>query len=137
VVVLAEVQSAEALDRRARSQQQVCAAILESVGVTVAQQDVLFIRYGQIQKTSSGKLQRRAMTEAYEQGRIRVATPMELRADMVRLQAQRLFYGTLLEARRRGSQWLQSGRAALGTVVQRLRPTRASAPSGEPPAPPA
>jgi hypothetical protein len=107
------------------------------MGVTVAPQDVLFIRYGQIQKTSSGKLQRRAMTEAYEQGRIRVATPMELRADVLRLQAQRLFYGSLLEARRRGSQWLRSGRAALGSVLQRLRPARERIPSGEQPPPPA
>ena len=122
VVVLAEVHSAEALERRTQSQQQVCTAILESAGVTVAPQDVLFIRYGQIQKTSSGKLQRRVMTEAYEQGRIRVATPMELRADLLRVQAQRLFYGSLFEARRRSSQWLQSGRMVLGAVLQRLRP---------------
>jgi fatty-acyl-CoA synthase len=121
VVVLAEAQSAEALERRARSQQQVCTAILESVGVTVAPQDVLFIRYGQIQKTSSGKLQRRAMTEAYEQGRIRIATPVELRADQLRAQAQRLFYGSLLRARRRGGQWLQAGRAVFGAVLQRRR----------------
>jgi acyl-CoA synthetase (AMP-forming)/AMP-acid ligase II len=121
VVVLAEAQSAAALERLARSQQQVCTAILEWVGVTVAPRDVLFIRYGQIQKTSSGKLQRRAMIEAYEQGRIRIATPMELRADQLRVQAQRLFYGSLFEARRRGSQWLQSGRTALGAVLQRRR----------------
>jgi acyl-CoA synthetase (AMP-forming)/AMP-acid ligase II len=137
VVVLAEAQSAEVLERRAQSQKQVCTAILESVGVTVPPEDVLFIRYGQIQKTSSGKLQRRAMTEAYEQGRIRVATPMELRVDLLRLQAQRLFYGSVFEVRRRGGQWLQSGRAVLGAVLQRLRPTRESIPSGEPPPPPA
>ncbi len=122
VVVLAEVQSPEALERLAQSQQRVCTALFDSVGVTVAPRDVLFIRYGQIQKTSSGKLQRRAMTEAYEQGRIRIATPMGLRADLLRLQAQRLFYGSVFEARKRGGQWLRLGRSALDAVLQRLRP---------------
>jgi acyl-CoA synthetase (AMP-forming)/AMP-acid ligase II len=121
VVVLAETHSPAILEQRARSQQQVCDAILEAVGVTVSQEDVLFIRYGQIQKTSSGKLQRRAMTEAYEQGRIRIASPMELRADWVRLQAERLFFVSLSEARKRGARWLQSGRAALDGVLRRLR----------------
>ncbi|KFE62159.1 AMP-binding protein [Hyalangium minutum] len=107
MVVLAEVHSPSVLERRAQSQQQVCSAILEAVGVTVALQDVLFIRYGQILKTSSGKLQRRAMTEAFEQGRIRVASPLELRADLLRLRAERLFYGSLFEVRRRGSRWLE------------------------------
>jgi fatty-acyl-CoA synthase len=116
VVVLAEVHHPSVLEQRARSQQQVCAAILEAVGVSVAQEDVLFIRYGQIEKTSSGKLRRRAMTEAYEQGRIRVATPRELRMDLLRLRAQRLFYGALLGARKHGSRGLQSGRAALGVA---------------------
>jgi hypothetical protein len=88
------------------------------VGVTVAQEDVLFIRFGQIRKTSSGKLQRRAMTEAYEQGRIRVATPRELRADLLRSRAKRLFFGSLLGARKHGNRWLQSGRAVLGMAWQ-------------------
>jgi fatty-acyl-CoA synthase len=137
VVVLAEAQSLSALERRAQSQQQVCSAILEAVGVTVAQQDVLFIRYGQIQKTSSGKLQRRAMTEAFEQGRIRVATPRELWADLLRQRAERLFYGSLFEARKRGSRWLESGRGMLGSVLQRFRAGRSSVPSGSQPPPPA
>ena len=68
VVVLAEANHPSVLERRAQSQRQVCQAILETVGVTVSQEDVLFIRYGQLLKTSSGKLQRRAITEAYEQG---------------------------------------------------------------------
>ncbi len=117
VVVLAEVSHPSVLEQRAQSQRQVCEKILEVVGVTVAQEDVLFIRYGQLLKTSSGKLQRRAITEAYQQGRIRVATPMELRADLLRMRAQRLFYGSLIEARKRGSRWLQSGREALRSVV--------------------
>jgi fatty-acyl-CoA synthase len=118
VVVLAEVQHSAILEDRARNQQRVCGALLESVGVTVAQEDVLFIRFGQIRKTSSGKLQRRAMTEAYEQGRIRVATPRELRADLLRSRAKRLFFGSLLGARKHGNRWLQSGRAVLGMAWQ-------------------
>ncbi|HYI03050.1 AMP-binding protein [Hyalangium sp.] len=121
MVVLAELHSLAALEQRAQSQQQVCAAIMQSVGVSVAPQDVLFIRYGQIQKTSSGKLRRRAMTEAYEQGRIRVSTPMGLRADQLRMRGERLFYGSLIEARKRGSRWLESGRAVFDPVVQRVR----------------
>ena len=113
VVVLAEVIHPSMLERRAESQRQVCEKILEVVGVTVVPEDVLFIRYGQIPKTSSGKLQRRAITEAYQQGRIRVATPRELRADLLRMRARRLFYGSLLEARKRGIRWLQSGREML------------------------
>jgi hypothetical protein len=121
LVVLAEVLHPSVVEQRAQSQQQVCAAILEAVGVSVAQADVLFIRYGQIQKTSSGKLQRRAITEAYEQGRIRIASPLELRADLLRMRAQRLFYGSLLGVQKRGSRWLQSGRAVLQSVVRGVR----------------
>jgi fatty-acyl-CoA synthase len=117
VVVLAEASHPSVLEQRAQSQRQVCQKILEAVGVTVSQEDVLFIRYGQLLKTSSGKLQRRAITEAYQQGRIRVATPMELRADLLRMRAQRLFYGSLMEARKRGSRWLQSGRQVFRSVV--------------------
>jgi acyl-CoA synthetase (AMP-forming)/AMP-acid ligase II len=135
VVVLAEVHSPAVLARGAQSQKQVCSAILEAMGVMVPQQNVLFIRYGQIQKTSSGKLQRRAMTEAFEQGRIRVATPMGLRADLVRLRAERIFYGSLFEARRRGNRWLQSGSGVLGSVLQRFRAGRARVAPGSPPPP--
>ncbi|WP_225408282.1 AMP-binding protein [Stigmatella hybrida] len=118
VVVLAEVSHAAALQQRAQSQLQVCEKLLAVVGVSVAQEDVLFIRYGQIQKTSSGKLQRRAITEAYVQGQLRIATPMELRADWLRMRAQRLFFGSLLDVRKRGSRWLQSGQQALQSVIR-------------------
>ncbi|SEM86504.1 Acyl-CoA synthetase (AMP-forming)/AMP-acid ligase II [Stigmatella aurantiaca] len=120
VVVLAEVSRPEVLEHRPESQKQVSAAILEAVGVTVAHEDVLFIRYGQLLKTSSGKLQRRALTEAFEQGRIRVATAQQLRADLLKLRAQRLFLGPVFEVRQRGgrllrsgAQWLRQGKARL------------------------
>jgi fatty-acyl-CoA synthase len=120
VVVLAEASRPEVLEQRPESQQQVAGAILASVGVTVVPEDVLFIRYGQLPKTSSGKLQRRAITEAYEQGRIRVATAPQLRADLLRLRARRLFLGPVFEVRQRGgrlwrsgAQWLRQGKARL------------------------
>lgn len=122
LVVLAEVNHPSALERMAQSRQQVCQSVLESVGVTLAAQDVLFIRYGQLQKTSSGKLQRRAITEAYEQGRIRAVTPMELRADLFQMRAQRLVLGSVMVARQRGRRWMASGRAALSAGLRRLRP---------------
>ncbi|HYH95400.1 AMP-binding protein [Hyalangium sp.] len=107
VVVLAEVSHPAALRQEAQSQQQLCAAILDAMGVTMAREDVLFIRYGQLPKTSSGKLQRRAIAEAYARNRIRIATPMGLRADRWRLRARRLFQGVLgptaWRPRRRGS----------------------------------
>ncbi|MDY7227240.1 AMP-binding protein [Hyalangium rubrum] len=108
VVVLAEARHPAVLARRAHSQRQVCAAILEAVGVTVSQEDVLFIRYGQLPKTSSGKLQRRAIAEAHARGHIRLATPLGLHADLLKLRARRLVHGSL----RVLSQGLGRGREA-------------------------
>ncbi|MBZ4370675.1 AMP-binding protein [Corallococcus sp. AS-1-6] len=122
LVVLAEVNHPSALERLEASRKQVCQSVLETVGVTLAQEDVLFIRYGQLQKTSSGKLQRRAITEAYEQGRIRTVTPMELRADLLQMRAQRLVLGSVMVARQRGRRWMASGKAALTAGLQRLKP---------------
>ncbi|MHA7632115.1 AMP-binding protein [Corallococcus sp. M7] len=122
LVVLAEVNHPSALERLEHSRKQVCQSVLETVGVTLAQEDVLFIRYGQLQKTSSGKLQRRAITEAYEQGRIRTVTPMELRADLLQMRAQRLVLGSVMVARQRGRRWMASGKAALSAGLLRLKP---------------
>ncbi|RKH71922.1 AMP-binding protein [Corallococcus aberystwythensis] len=122
LVVLAEVNHPSALERLEDSRKQVCQSVLETVGVSLAKEDVLFIRYGQLQKTSSGKLQRRAITEAYEQGRIRTVTPMELRADLLQMRAQRLVLGSVMVARQRGRRWMASGKAALSAGLQRFRP---------------
>ncbi|NOK21214.1 AMP-binding protein [Corallococcus carmarthensis] len=122
LVVLAEVNHPSALERLEDSRKQVCQSVLETVGVTLPPQDVLFIRYGQLQKTSSGKLQRRSITEAYEQGRIRTVTPMELRADLLQMRAQRIVLGSVMVARQRGRRWMASGKAALSAGLQRLRP---------------
>ncbi|ADO72915.1 AMP-binding protein [Stigmatella aurantiaca] len=120
VVVLAEVNGPEVLEDRSVGQRQVAAAILEAMGVTVALEDVLFIRYGQLPKTSSGKLQRRAITEAYEQGHIRVATSRDLRVDLLKHRARRLVLGSVLGARQRGERWLQSWVAWLRQGKDRL-----------------
>ncbi|AFE08733.1 Long-chain-fatty-acid--CoA ligase [Corallococcus coralloides DSM 2259] len=122
IVVLAEVNHPSALERLEDSRKQVCQSVLETVGVTLAPQDVLFIRYGQLQKTSSGKLQRRAITEAYEQGRIRTVTPRELRADLLQMRAQRLVLGSVMVARQRGRRWMASGKAALSAGLLRFKP---------------
>ncbi|RKH34372.1 AMP-dependent synthetase [Corallococcus praedator] len=121
LVVLAEVNHPSVLERLEESQQQVCRSVLETVGVTLPAKDVLFIRYGQLQKTSSGKLQRRAITEAYEQGRVRTVTPSELRADLLKMRAQRLVLGSVIVARQRGRRWMATGRSALTAGFERLR----------------
>ncbi len=92
----------------------------------MAAEDVLFIRYGQLQKTSSGKLQRRRSTEAYEQGRIRVATPSTLRQDMWRMKAERAVQLLSLSARKYGQGLVDSARrtrlgSAVGASLRRLR----------------
>ncbi|MBJ6764246.1 AMP-binding protein [Myxococcaceae bacterium JPH2] len=122
IVVLAEVNHPSALEREQESRRRVCESVLSGVGVTVSPEDVLFIRYGQIQKTSSGKLQRRAISEAYEAGRIRLVTPGELRADLLRMRAERLVLGAMFVARQRGRRLVTSGRAVLEAGLGRLMP---------------
>jgi fatty-acyl-CoA synthase len=119
LVVMAEVQSPSVLKQRAHHQKLVCEQILNSVGVVVAEEDVLFIRYGQISKTSSGKLQRNAMSAAFREGRVRVATPLGLGTDLLRMRTQRLFYGSLLQIRKRGHRLVQSGRKVLTGPLQK------------------
>jgi acyl-CoA synthetase (AMP-forming)/AMP-acid ligase II len=73
IVVLTEV------DRRARadvdgSRERIVEHLMRSVGVTVRAADVHFLRSGQLERTSSGKLRRRAIARAYELGRLRGPT---------------------------------------------------------------
>ncbi|OMI38258.1 AMP-binding protein [Streptomyces sparsogenes] len=73
IVVLAEV------DRTARddvegSRARIVDHLVKTVGVTVRSSDVHYLRPGQLERTSSGKLRRRAMAEAYEQGRLKGLT---------------------------------------------------------------
>ncbi|MBO0819387.1 MAG: AMP-binding protein [Nocardiopsaceae bacterium] len=73
IVVLTEV------DRSARadiggSRERIVEHLMHSVGVTVRAADVHFVRPGQLERTSSGKLRRRAIAQAYELGRLRGPT---------------------------------------------------------------
>ena len=73
IVLLAEV------DRPARedvegSRASIVDHLVHAVGVTVQPADVHFVQPGQLSRTSSGKLQRRAIAKAYEEGRIRGLT---------------------------------------------------------------
>lgn len=70
IIVLAEV------DRPARedadgSRARIVEHLMSTVGVTVQASDVYYLRRGQLERTSSGKLQRRAIAQAFEQGRLR------------------------------------------------------------------
>ncbi|GAA1500621.1 hypothetical protein GCM10009760_62360 [Kitasatospora kazusensis] len=69
IVVLTEV------DRPARedvegSRARIVEHLVQTIGVTVRASDVHYLRPGQLPRTSSGKLQRRAIVQAYEQGRL-------------------------------------------------------------------
>ncbi|MFI0728016.1 AMP-binding protein [Streptomyces sp. NPDC021225] len=73
IVVLTEV------DRSARediegSRAKIVDHLVRRVGVTVRASDVHYVRPGQLERTSSGKLRRRAIAEAYEQGRLKGLT---------------------------------------------------------------
>ncbi|AJE84779.1 MULTISPECIES: AMP-binding protein [Streptomyces] len=69
IIVLTEV------DREARediegSRAQIVEHLVHTVGVTVEAAHVHYLRPGQLPRTSSGKLQRRAIVQAYEQGEL-------------------------------------------------------------------
>ncbi|BCJ72022.1 hypothetical protein CS0771_15660 [Catellatospora sp. IY07-71] len=74
IVVLAEA------DRTARADPGGCRArivehLVHATGVTVRPEDVHFLRPGRLLRTSSGKLQRRAIVAAYERGDFTEARP--------------------------------------------------------------
>lgn len=75
IIALAEPEVSGTHARGGRDAQR--AAIIEAIairlGVKLSAADVHFIANGQIQKTSSGKLKRRAMAQAFLDGRIRLA----------------------------------------------------------------
>lgn len=73
IIVLAEV------DRPARddvegSRAQIVDHLVRTIGVTVQAGGVHYLRPGQLPRTSSGKLRRRAIARAYEQGELRGLT---------------------------------------------------------------
>ena len=74
VVVLTEVRDRKVIAERERHQMEIAEALLRAVGVKVRTEDIVFIRYGQLERTSSGKLRRRAIYDAYLRGKLNVAS---------------------------------------------------------------
>jgi len=74
ILVLVEVKPAQILKQSLDPQRQVSEVILNQVGVKIPPENVLFIRPGQLYKTSSGKLRRNAIAEAYTSGKILLST---------------------------------------------------------------
>lgn len=70
IVVLTEVDRAGRQDVEG-SRARIVEHLVRAIGVTVRDGDVHFLRPGQLPRTSSGKLQRRAIARAYEQGELR------------------------------------------------------------------
>lgn len=68
VVVLAEINDMGVLLDRPRFRQQLSEHVLAETGVKVDGEDIHFLRHGQLQKTSSGKLRRAAMAKALRNG---------------------------------------------------------------------
>ncbi|GAA1953624.1 AMP-binding protein [Kitasatospora viridis] len=73
IIVLAEVDR-EARDDIPGSRARIVEHLAQTVGVTVHPGDVHYLRPNQLQRTSSGKLQRRAIVAAYEAGRLKGLT---------------------------------------------------------------
>lgn len=67
-LLLVEAWEAAVLDNADDSRKAIIDAVLERIGVALNPEQILLIRRGLIQRTSSGKLQRRAMTAAYDAG---------------------------------------------------------------------
>lgn len=68
LVLIIEAFEASVLSNAEESRATVARTVLERTGISLAPSQIVFVKRGQIQRTSSGKLQRRAMTLAYEQG---------------------------------------------------------------------
>ena len=89
VIVLAEVLAARVFRARRRHQEQVVDVLLERTGVKIHPGDVRFIRYGQIAKTSSGKLRRQAIAAAYGSGDVHESDLRGYLLDRVRMHTTR------------------------------------------------
>jgi acyl-CoA synthetase (AMP-forming)/AMP-acid ligase II len=74
VVVLTEVDRTALMDAE-RSRARIVEQLVMTIGTTVRALDVLFLRPGQLPRTSSGKLKRPAITQAYQRGELKLVTP--------------------------------------------------------------
>jgi len=77
VRLLIEAARREARETLERRQHVASERILTSLGVKVAPEDVHFVSRGQLERTSSGKLRRRAIAEAFQKGRLRFVSARE------------------------------------------------------------
>lgn len=90
IIVLAETNTLRALLARTHHQRQVADALVKSTGVAVSPHDILFIRYGQIDKTSSGKLRRHSVAERFRNHQIRTSDIGGYLVDRMRVQISRV-----------------------------------------------
>lgn len=65
IIVLVEVKQNSILKHRLEHQHQVIDVILKQIGVKLPGKNILFIRPRQLEKTSSGKLRRKAISQAF------------------------------------------------------------------------
>lgn len=89
VIALAEPGSVRAVLRRGHHRERIVECLLRRTGVKLRVDDVHFLRYGQLDKTSSGKLQRGAVREAYRAGRLRDSSLAGYCADRLKLRVRR------------------------------------------------
>ncbi len=73
IVILAEVERAARADVEG-SRATIVAHLVQSMAVKVNATDVHFVRPGQLSRTSSGKLRRRAIAQAYRNGTLEILT---------------------------------------------------------------
>ncbi|MCG9889838.1 MAG: AMP-binding protein [Thermosynechococcaceae cyanobacterium MS004] len=74
IVLLIETKPFQSLEQGEAYQRQVAEHIFQQIGIKILPEWVQLIRPGQIQKTSSGKIKRRAIQDAYEAGLIQFAS---------------------------------------------------------------
>lgn len=65
IIILIEIKQTSILKQAIDYQRQVSEVILQQIGIKLSQDNILFIHTGQLEKTSSGKLRRNAISQAY------------------------------------------------------------------------
>lgn len=90
IVLLAHTSDTTVLNAPQEHRKQISLTIAKEIGVKISPEDIYFIAPGQIEKTSSGKLKRRAMAQAFLNGALRMAEPRSETAIPTNLPAQPL-----------------------------------------------
>lgn len=73
ILILIEVKQSSVLKQAIDHQRQISDLVLNQLGIKIPVENILFIRSGQLEKTSSGKLRRKAIADAYIMGKIVLA----------------------------------------------------------------